>query len=272
MHKEQKTPHSEMKELPEGIKFTLLISLAFFGASLFGKSLESWPLILKISLGYGFSIYGMIWLSYATAWRIINFREQHTGKDFCLGFWGSFAISFVGLTFGALLAEWQKAFFIGADYNLKSVPFIIVIGSFISLMFIYRDQNKQSEKEKNELNAINELLKSRQEKEFLTTLTANLGNTQKIISVDEVLYFKSMDHYTHACTREGEHIIDFSLKKLAQELDPSRFVQIHRNCIVALSEVASIENGNQWFVKTKSGEELKVSRNSRKRLKDCLSY
>lgn len=212
----------------------------------------------------------MIWLAYAAVETFIEWRETRTKKDVNFGFAASFMTSFVGLSAGAVLGQAIRAYITGKTIDLSHVPFIVVIGSFISLMFIYRDRNKQQEVENAELSAINSKLKERREKKFLSTITATIGNTQKVLSTSDILFFKSMDHYTHACTEEGEHIIEYSIKKLAEELDPNKFVQIHRNCIVSLEQIESIENGNQWFIKTKSGEELKVSRNSRKKLRESL--
>jgi hypothetical protein len=213
----------------------------------------------------------MIWLAYLAAETFIDWRESKTKKEVNFGFAASFATSLIGLSTGSVLGQSIRAFITGTDINLTQVPFIIVIGSFISMMFIYRDRNKQQEVENTELNAINLKLKERRDKKYLSTITATIGNTQKVLPTTEILFFKSMDHYTHACTEEGEHIIDYSIKKLSEKLDPNKFIQIHRNCIVSLEQIESIENGSQWFVKTKSGEELRVSRNSRKKLKDSLS-
>ncbi|MCR9204743.1 MAG: LytTR family transcriptional regulator [Halobacteriovoraceae bacterium] len=263
MHNENQNTN-QMKETREGLKITLGISVAFFLVSIVGKAPTVWLNVFKISLGYGIPIYGMIWLSYAAIGKVVK------SKDMNFGFWLSFATSFVGLTAGSFIGEILKAIVLEKETSFTQTPFIILIGSFISLMFIYRDQNRVSELEKAELNEINERLKERQSKKYLKSITSSLGNSQKVLPVSDILFFKSMDHYTHACTKEGEHIIDYSIKKLSDELDPNHFIQIHRNCIVSLSQVSSIENGNHWFVKTKTGEELKVSRNSRKKLKESL--
>ena len=70
-----------------------------------------------------------------------------------MGFAGSFATSITGLSVGAMTGQLLRAFFTGKEYQWSEIPFIIVIGSFISLMFIYRDHTKIQIIENAELNA-----------------------------------------------------------------------------------------------------------------------
>ena len=89
------------------------------------------------------------------------------------------------------------------------------------------------------------------------------GDVVHQIAVDEVLYFNAADKYTRVVTREGESLIRTAIIDLARELDPERFVQIHRSTIVNMDAVASSRRdlGNRVFVKLKDGKtELAVSR------------
>jgi DNA-binding LytR/AlgR family response regulator len=67
------------------------------------------------------------------------------------------------------------------------------------------------------------------------------GNTTRVISVAEVLYFQAGDKYTEVVTVEGRHVIRTSLKELVQRLDPVQFAQIHRSTIVNLQCVERLE-------------------------------
>jgi DNA-binding LytR/AlgR family response regulator len=89
------------------------------------------------------------------------------------------------------------------------------------------------------------------------------GDVVHQIAVDDVLYFNAADKYTRVVTREGEALIRTAIIDLAKELDPERFVQIHRSTIVNMDAVASSRRdlGNRVFVKLKDGKtELAVSR------------
>jgi DNA-binding LytR/AlgR family response regulator len=67
------------------------------------------------------------------------------------------------------------------------------------------------------------------------------GNTTRVLSVTEVLYFQAGDKYTEVVTVDGRHVIRTSLRDLAQSLDPAQFAQIHRGAIVNLHAVEKLE-------------------------------
>src|SRR5215470_17137416 len=66
----------------------------------------------------------------------------------------------------------------------------------------------------------------------LRWIRALKGEVVHQIAVDDVLYFNASDKYTRVVTAEGEALIRTALTDLAKELDPDRFVQIHRSTIV----------------------------------------
>ena len=76
---------------------------------------------------------------------------------------------------------------------------------------------------------------------YLSWVHTGTGNTTRILSVSEVLYFQSSDKYTEVVTAAGRHVIRTSLKELLQRLDPEKFTQIHRSTIVNLHYVSKLE-------------------------------
>ena len=84
-----------------------------------------------------------------------------------------------------------------------------------------------------------------------------------MIAVEEVCYFQASDKYTGVVTRDGEALIRLPLKELLPQLDPERFVQIHRGTIVNLREVAAAvrDDAGRVSLKLKNRKEtLQVSR------------
>ena len=75
---------------------------------------------------------------------------------------------------------------------------------------------------------------------FLRWINASVGQTLKLITVDEVLYFQSDNKYTRVATREGEALIRKPLKELVEELDPNQFWQIHRSTLVNAMAVEAV--------------------------------
>jgi len=68
--------------------------------------------------------------------------------------------------------------------------------------------------------------------ERLTIVRAAVGNTVRMIPVNDVIYFEAADKYVNVATAEGEVLIRTSLKELLPQLDPAVFWQVHRGTIV----------------------------------------
>jgi DNA-binding LytR/AlgR family response regulator len=69
------------------------------------------------------------------------------------------------------------------------------------------------------------------------------------IGFQEVLYIETMDDYVVFIMENGnKHVVHSTLKKMAEKLEGSTFIKIHRSYIVNISKITSIEEG---FVKIK---------------------
>ena len=73
----------------------------------------------------------------------------------------------------------------------------------------------------------------------LKTIRAGVGNTVRMIPVEEVCYFQAADKYTSVVTRDAEVLIRTPLKELLAQLPQDRFRQIHRGTVVNMAEVAA---------------------------------
>lgn len=80
----------------------------------------------------------------------------------------------------------------------------------------------------------------------LQWIKASVGPSVRLIPVDEVLFLRSDEKYTLVAWAGGEALIRKTIRELADELDPDRFVQIHRSVIVSLPHVSHVvRNGNE---------------------------
>jgi DNA-binding LytR/AlgR family response regulator len=73
----------------------------------------------------------------------------------------------------------------------------------------------------------------------LKIIRAAVGNTVRMIPLEEVCYFQAADKYTSVVTRDAEVLIRTPLKELLAQLPRDRFGQIHRSTVVNLAEVAA---------------------------------
>ena len=78
------------------------------------------------------------------------------------------------------------------------------------------------------------------ERGHLRWITAWLGNDVRLITVEEVAYFRADSKYTLVVTPDAETLIRKSIKELADELDPNLFWQIHRSTLVNVSAITGV--------------------------------
>ncbi|TSA10901.1 MAG: DNA-binding response regulator [Betaproteobacteria bacterium] len=97
----------------------------------------------------------------------------------------------------------------------------------------------------------------------LKIIRAGVGNTVRMIPVEEVCYFQAADKYTNVITRDAEVLIRTALKELLAQLPQDRFRQIHRGTVVNLAEVAAAvrDDSGRYSLRLKQRKEiLAVSR------------
>jgi len=78
---------------------------------------------------------------------------------------------------------------------------------------------------------------------WLQWIKASVGTNVRLIPVEQVVYLRSDEKYTLVVWEGGEALIRKSIRELADELDPERFVQVHRSVIVNLHQVSQVARG-----------------------------
>ena len=99
---------------------------------------------------------------------------------------------------------------------------------------------------------------------YLRWIQAQSGQSLRMVSTREVLFFQSDEKYTRVQTASAQHLIRKTLKELEEELDPDEFWRIHRSTLVrvdAIQEVRRDLRGRQMLRLHGYAEELEVSRN-----------
>ena len=77
----------------------------------------------------------------------------------------------------------------------------------------------------------------RGEKAYLRWINASVGATVRLITVEEILYFKADNKYTLVATHDGEPLIRKTIRELIDELDPAIFWQTHRSTVVNVNAI-----------------------------------
>jgi len=107
-----------------------------------------------------------------------------------------------------------------------------------------------------------ELIQAGQPRAHLRWITANVGKSLRMVTIDEVVYFQSDQKLTRVVLADSEVLIKKTLKDLLSELDPEQFWQTHRSTIVNALEISSMEPdmSGRLVVKLKNRrEQLPVS-------------
>lgn len=101
----------------------------------------------------------------------------------------------------------------------------------------YKEFNKQGD--------ILEILQhiTSQTKKYRTRFLISGDDKLFTLQVDDIAYFYSENKITFAVTHQNkEYIIDMSLDKLCEQLDPDRFFRTNRQTIVSVQAIQKIEN------------------------------
>ena len=77
-------------------------------------------------------------------------------------------------------------------------------------------------------------------RDYLRWITASQGEETRLVTMDEILYFRSDNKYTVVATSGDEELIRLSIRDLAEQLDPELFWQVHRGTLVNVNFIAGI--------------------------------
>jgi DNA-binding LytR/AlgR family response regulator len=99
------------------------------------------------------------------------------------------------------------------------------------------------------LDRLAERLRMRTSDAPLRWLRASVGQTLRLIAVDEIDYLRSDEKYTRIAWRgdagkPGEALIRTPLKDLVAQLDPAEFSQVHRAVVVNLRAISHVVRGD----------------------------
>ena len=96
------------------------------------------------------------------------------------------------------------------------------------------------------------------EKTYLRWINASRGSAVRMITVDEILYFKADTKYTLVVTADSESLIRKTIRELCDELDPAAFWQTHRSTIVNVNAIDSVlrDLGGRTQIRLKARKEM----------------
>lgn len=102
-------------------------------------------------------------------------------------------------------------------------------------------------------------------------LVARLGDRSSVIAVGDIDWIEAQDYCAAVHVGAAVHVVRQSLSALEAELDPARFVRIHRNAMVHVARIRElVHSGSELVVVLDGGVRLPVSRRRREALERLL--
>lgn len=108
----------------------------------------------------------------------------------------------------------------------------------------------------------------------LERIASRVGERTTILEVSRVSHFMSKDKLTFAVVNGKDHVVDYTLAELEQQLDARRFARIHRATIVNVPMIhelfPDVDGGVLVRLKDEARTELSVARDRVRDLKQRL--
>ena len=117
------------------------------------------------------------------------------------------------------------------------------------------------------LDRLAETLRSRPA--YLTRLPVRTAGRTVFVDLSAVDWLEAADNYVRLHVRQREYLVRETLAALEAQIDPDRFIRIHRSAIVQADRVAEIRatSHGDAEVQLRDGTRLSVSRTFRERLR-----
>lgn len=121
---------------------------------------------------------------------------------------------------------------------------------------------------------VKELLSDlRAQQENLTRLVVRSGGRVVFVRAAEIDWLEAADNYVRIHVRGESYLIRETLQSLADRLDQSIFLRIHRSTVVNLDRIKEMHPmfHGEYLVKLQDGTELTLSRNYKEKLTEHMT-
>jgi DNA-binding LytR/AlgR family response regulator len=108
---------------------------------------------------------------------------------------------------------------------------------------VLRLKRRLAEATRPDLDALLETLHARLQPtghQAIRWISASIGDSVRMLGIDEVLYFHAQDKYVRVVTADDEAVIRTPLRELLGGLDGDTFWQVHRSVIVRVSAIERV--------------------------------
>lgn len=127
---------------------------------------------------------------------------------------------------------------------------------------------KQSENSSNTQNLVADVLAVPN----LERVVVKMGNTIKIIPVENIIFLEADDDYVRIHTDDGTFLKNKTMASFERQLDPAQYIRVHRSFIVKITRITRLEPYEKegYLAVLDNGRKINVSKNGYARLKQLL--
>lgn len=94
----------------------------------------------------------------------------------------------------------------------------------------------------------------------------------QVLLVDDIAYIEAQADQVAFHAHDREHLKTQRISELEAQLDPARFVRVHRSFIINLAALQGLEktNSEAYTARMKNGKRIPVSRSGYERLRSAV--
>jgi len=131
---------------------------------------------------------------------------------------------------------------------------------------------KSEDTEKKKVEGILNLVQEKEEE--ISRIVVKSGSKISVLPSDSISYIEAQDDYVMLYTKDSKHLKKATMKYYETNLDPNKFIRIHRSYIVNVDVIEKIEllEKESYILLLKDGNKLKVSRSGYRLLKERLHF
>ena len=107
---------------------------------------------------------------------------------------------------------------------------------------------------------------------YLRWLLVNNGRRLLLLKVDEISWIEAQGNYVRVHHDRGSHVIRETIGALESQLNPNRFLRIHRSVIVHIGRIKELHpwQHGEYRVILENGRELMLTRTYRANLQRAI--
>jgi two-component system, LytTR family, response regulator len=109
--------------------------------------------------------------------------------------------------------------------------------------------------------------------DYVTQIPIRDGGTVSFVPVDTIDWIEAADYYARIHAGKSSLLVRYTLNELEQQLNPQRFMRVHRSAIVNLKRIQEIrlDYQNRHIIVLNTGVRVPLSRSRKEALEQAVS-